>query len=64
MALEMRRRENTALVRQMNDVKSETFDLPEHTKGQDPSHSSHREAYLDVEQYDGKRVMENYLDSE
>ena len=64
MALEMRRRENTALVRQMNDVKRETFNLPEHTKGQDPSHSSHREAYLDVEQYDGKRVMENYLDSE
>ena len=59
MALEMRRRENTALVRQMNDVKSETFDLPEHTKGQDPSHSSHIEAYLDVEQYDGKRVMDN-----
>ena len=46
-------------IRQMNDVKCETFDLPEHTKGQDPSHSSHREAYLDVEQYDGKRVMEN-----
>ena len=48
----------------MNDVKCETFDLPEHTKGQDPSHSSHREAYLDVEQYDGKLMKITWIQNE